>query len=308
MRYTSLVICVAAALTCGTMASQAAELDRPVKVFIVAGQSNAKGYNNFAESTHEFPAQLRHQPDILFWPAQEPGQEQTSSWTELKVAENGSFGPEMGFANELAKAMPNERIAIIKCAVGGTGIARSADYTDYIPALEGFKDGGRNWHPPTDGKESGKLYKWLIKSVDEALTALDAEWELAGCLWMQGEHEAGISRKMAENYDRLLSGFIASVRSDLKMPSLPFLLGEINSHTWAFGEVARKKQAAVCRDDANAVLVKTTDLSRKGSGGASHFDADSMPLLGFRFARAFISLREEGRCREPSQPQRLLGT
>ena len=38
--------------------------------------------------------------------------------------------------------MPNERIAIIKCAVGGTGIARSVDYRDYGPSLKGFKDQG----------------------------------------------------------------------------------------------------------------------------------------------------------------------
>ena len=124
----------------------------------------------------------------------------------------------------------------------------------------------------------------------EALDRQQIEWELAGCLWMQGEHEAGISRKMAQDYDKLLAGLISAIRKDLKAPSLPFIIGEVNSHTWVYGEIARGKQVLVCQQDRKAILVKTTDLSRKGSGGAAHFDADGMLLLGARFAKAAISL------------------
>ncbi len=192
--------------------------------------------------------------------------------------------------------MSDKQIAIIKCAVGATGIARSIDYDDYIPALKDFKDRGKNWHPPSEGREAGILYRRLMKNVRDALSALDrrqAKWELAGCLWIQGEHEAGISRKMAEDYDTLLSSFISAVRSDLKTPSLPFVIGEVNSHKWAYGDIVRKKQTMVCGRDHNAVLVKTTDLSRKGSGGAAHFDADGMLLLGSRFAKAMNQVLSE---------------
>ena len=103
-------------------------------------------------------------------------------------------------------------------------------------------------------------------------------------------HVAGISLKMAQDYDKLLAGFIGSFRKDLKAPSLPFVIGQVNSHTWAYGEIVRDKQALVCQQDCKAVLVKTTDLSRKGSGGAAHFDADGMLILGSRSAKAAISL------------------
>ncbi|GAI45292.1 unnamed protein product, partial [marine sediment metagenome] len=59
----------------------------------------------------------------------------------------------------------------------------------------------------------------------------------------QGEHEAGLSRKMAEDYDKLLADFMRAVRRDLKTPSLPFVIGQVNSHTWAFGDIARDRQA-----------------------------------------------------------------
>jgi len=269
---------------------------RPVRVFIVAGQSNAVGYNRakeYRKGRIGFPKAYRHQPDVLFWLADNTGKKETEGWASLGIADSGAFGPEIGFAHDLAAELRPTRIAIVKCASGGTGIARSVDYSDYIPALKGFDDHGNNWHPTADGKEAGRLYQRLIKNVRDALTALDrkhTEWELAGCLWMQGEHEAGISRKMAQDYDKLLTGFISAVRKDLKTPSLPFVIGQINSHTWAYGDIVRAKQSMVCQQDRRAVLVKTTDLSRRGSGGASHFDADGMLVLGSRFARAAISL------------------
>ncbi len=272
------------------------DANRPVRVFIVAGQSNAVGYNSVLEYRNgraKFPKELLHQPDVLFWRATINDQKQVGSWNKLSTAESGSFGPEISFARDMAKALSGEQIAIVKCAAGGTGIARSVDYNDYIPALKGFDDKNANWSPPSDKCEAGKLYESLIKNVHDAVAALDRDgrrWKLAGCLWMQGEHEAGISRKMAEDYGELLTGFIFAVRRDLQAPALPFAVGEINSHTWAYGDAARKKQAGVCRDDANAILVTTVDLSRSGSGGPAHFDADGMLTIGSRFADAARAL------------------
>jgi hypothetical protein len=106
---------------------------------------------------------------------------------------------------------------------------------------------------------------------------------------MQGEHEASISRRMAEDYQMLLSDFIRSVRKDLNAPFLPFAIGQVNSHTWAYGDIARAAQVEVCRKDKRAVLVQTIDLPRV-SGDAAHFTADGMLTLGSRFAEAMTTL------------------
>ena len=188
--------------------------------------------------------------------------------------------------------MPGATIAIVTYAAGGTGIARSVDYTDYIPAVAGYNDKGRNWHPPTDGREAGALYSALIANVRTAMSALDRtgkHGELTGFVWMQGEHEGSISRKMAEDYERLLSDFIGSVRKDLRAPTLPFVIGQVNSHTWAFGDIARRCQVEVCRKDKETLLVETVDLPRV-SGDAAHFTADGMLTLGSRFAEAMVKL------------------
>ena len=269
-----------------------------VRVFVVAGQSNAEGHNHirqYRQGREAFPEALRVQPRILFWPGIDTAKEQENLWTILRVGESGAFGPEISFARETEQLIPGATIAIVKYAAGGTGIARSADYTDYIPALAGYDDKGRNWHPPTRDREAGSLYRGLIANVRSAMSALERDGrpaELSGFLWMQGEHEGGISRKMAEDYEELLSNFVASVRKDLRSPSLPVAVGQVNSHVWAYGDIARKCQAEVCRKDKRTALVETIDLPRVSSD-AAHFTADGMLTLGSRFARTMAALASE---------------
>ncbi len=193
----------------------------PIKVYILAGQSNAVGYNHIKE-LHDYKTFLKEDTcklsNVIFWPGSNarPGFE--NRWTKLQPGvsdisadepyKHGSFGPEIGFALTLQKLQPGEKIAIIKYAEGGTGIARSQDYTDYIPALKNFDDKGRNWYPSSEGKDSGLLYANLINNIKNALTELKnrgLNYEVAGFLWMQGEHEAGISKKMAGDYGTLFN-------------------------------------------------------------------------------------------------------
>lgn len=278
--------------------------DGKVMVFILAGQSNAVGYNHIRELhavTPEVKEIIEGKSTTLFWPGSNAKPGFADTWIKLQpggsgiaVSEpykDGCFGPEIGFALDLQKMLPGNRIAIIKYAEGATGIARSTDYNDYIPALKGFDDKGRNWHPPGNGKPPGLLYSNLIENINSALAALKKKGldaEICGFIWMQGEHEAGISRQMADDYEKILTGFREAVREDLNLENLPFVIGEINSHTWAFGDLARERQARACLKDPNSALIKTIDLSRGSIGGAAHFDADGMMELGRRFAAGIL--------------------
>ncbi len=277
-----------------------------LKVFIIAGQSNAVGYSNIEEyqgDTEYLQKNLKKLTKILFWPGSNAKQGFANTWTKLQVGvseiseiesfKNGCFGPEIGFGLSLSKTMRDDEIAIIKYAVGGTGIARSIDYQDYIPSLKGFNDKGKNWYPPVNGKDAGLLYENLMLNIRNALNALKQEgrnYEILGFIWIQGEHEAGISKKMALDYGKLLTLFKTSVRNDLNIKDLPFIIGEVNSHTWAYGEIVRENQASVCQKDPNSLLIKTIDLSRNGVGGAAHFDANGMLTLGNRLAEGMLRL------------------
>lgn len=277
-----------------------------LKVFILAGQSNAVGYNHIKElrgSGFFMNENSGNLEKILFWPGSNALPGYTNCWTKLQPGlsgisikepyKEGAFGPEIGFALSLQKVLPGEKIAIIKYAEGGSGIARSRDYTDYIPALKDFDDKGLNWYPNSKGEAGGLLYRNLTNNIRNALADLKSQglkYEIGGFIWMQGEHEAGISKKMAQDYGRLLTLFRESVRHELHLKELPFIVGEINSHTWAFAGIARTVQSAACKDDPCTLIVKTMDIPRGGIGGAAHFDADGMLILGDRFANGMLTL------------------
>jgi len=63
--------------------------------------------------------------------------------------------------------------------------------------------------------------------------------------------------------------------------------------SWAFGDLARKRQFEACANDHRTVLVKTVDLSRRGVGEQAHFDADSMIELGKRLAEGIRRVAAE---------------
>ena len=294
-----------------------------LKVFILAGQSNAVGYNNINEyhgDIDKLEKRIGQTSDVLLWPGSNARKDIAGKWIKIQPGVSGisgsapyhygCFGPELGFSMKLKELIPEENIALIKFAEGGTGIARSSDYSDYIPALNGFNDKGINWHPPVNGTEAGQLYSGLFENIRNALSSLERsgiKYEIKGFIWMQGEHEAGISKKMAGDYEKILSSFIQSVRKDLGIPDLPFIIGEINSHQWAFADLAREKQTEVCIDDPRSVLVKSVDLTRNGVGDKAHFDADGMITLGERFADAILYfLRDAEKDKNPITFESLL--
>ena len=264
--------------------------DRPVRVIIIAGQSNAKGWNDYSEcrgDNEKILDGLKSQPGVLYWSAAR------KAWGPLKIGEtNGltpkSFGPELGLCHNLAKLMPGERFAIFKFAVGATGIADSKDYTDYIPSLKAYDDKGGNWHPPAEGRGPGTHYKNMIAEAGKAMAALDKDGvkhELAACVWVQGEHEAGISPKMAADYKTLLQSLMRSIRNDLNKPDLPFAIGMV-SGSWPYCDTVRAAQTAVAKEDAHVELIESIDITRAGSGGKAHYDANGMIEFGRRAAVA----------------------
>ena len=305
MRTAPLCLATAALMRLSALAGRPpgtnAQSEAALAVFILAGQSNADGHNNTATCNlggQAFPDALRQQPSIMFWPGSNARAALQNTWTTLQVGASAvgdaAFGPEITFGHDMAAAMPGTRIAIIKYAVGGTGIARSKEYSDYIPQLAGFNDNGNNWHPPEPGQPAGALYANLLTNVQGALQSLGARgqpYHLAGVLWMQGEHEAGISLRMANDYEKLLGDFVRHLRADLGQPTLPVVIGQV-SDKWLYREPVQAAQSRVSHNAPPAALVLTRDLPRT-PGDDAHYDANGMATLGSRFATAMQSLLAE---------------
>lgn len=277
----------------------ATKRSKVIEVYILAGQSNAVGYNNQQTfNPAPFPNSFRKQEKVLFWPGSNSIDSLKNVWTTLQIGTSlvgeNAFGPEIAFGNKLAATYPDKEIGIIKYAVGGTGIARSKDYSDYIPGFENFEDNDNNWYPPINGRPAGKLYYNLLQNIKNALVVLENQgkkYRLAGFIWMQGEHEAGLSPTMAADYQKLLSAFLANIRKDINCIDLPFVIGQI-SDKWIYGDTVKLAQKNVCEADLNTRLVSTSDLGRKPNDD-SHYTANGMIELGLRFAESMMKFQIE---------------
>src|SRR5262245_50124015 len=101
----------------------AGEADTPMKVFILAGQSNIVG----RAPAKDLPEAFKTPPaNVKFY--------REGKWVALE-ADGKLFGPEIGFGHELAKRWPDKRIGIVKVAKGGSPMSDWLDKGDMLAQL-----------------------------------------------------------------------------------------------------------------------------------------------------------------------------
>ncbi|MGK3994312.1 sialate O-acetylesterase [Sorangium sp. So ce1024] len=303
------------ALAAGVLSVSASAMAQPVKVFVLAGQSNMVGFG----VGDELPAALQSQRDIWydhFNPDARQGgmyaAATSADWGPLEPkGEARRYGPEITFGHAIAAAYPEHRIAIVKVAQGGTNLV------DHW---------GRGLAPDSESLYKSQLYHALLGKLDSAtyegdralqypdeptrldsaLARLEAEGhdvEIAALLWMQGENEAGWSA--AFNYGNTLRAFIAAVRADVGVPDLPVVIGRISDNLYpanggpiAAGKEAnidavRAAQVTVADEDPRVAWVDTDDFAPRAPDDAYHFDSAGYQVLGQRFADAYIALARD---------------
>lgn len=246
-------------------------------VFLIAGQSNADGRGTNANLTGDLSTYAGQQAGVLIHytnPAYtHSDKSRYQKWVTLQpgysVAPHStgplprtSFGVEIGAGKALAKSFPNP--AFIKVTRGGTKLC----------------DPGRDWYPaPLDSPNAGPLYKALITSTRQALAAITAAGEtytVHGLFWHQGESD---SNRIPE-YSTLLPILIESVRRDLAMPNLRFLIGELaDTKPLAF----RSMQWNASRNIPNAGFISSSGLA---TGDGTHFTTRAMTVFGERLGDA----------------------
>jgi hypothetical protein len=263
-----------------------------VDLYILSGQSNAVGFNNTSSYTPSpFPAKWQYQSNVMFWAGSNAATGLQNTWSALQTGasgNSGSFGPELTFGYDMAAANPKSKIAIVKYAVGGAGLARSSDYTD---VTYNANDGNNNFHPASDGKAAGNYYTELMNNITNSVTALKRQGydvRISGFLWVQGEREANDSYSMACDYGNQLTGLISSLRTDLGVKNLPVVVSQV-ADCWYNSDsgknrftIVQNAQKSVCDDDPFASLVVTKDLDRPA--GDAHYSANGMAILGSRMA------------------------
>ncbi len=255
---------------------------RPLKVYILAGQSNMSGGGDVVAECLQFDAVVGDK--VRIWDASDVWGKQGGpvKWETLnqlqalkKEAKANKIGPEFGFAKAMSQLYPADELCLIKVSHGGTAI-------DW-------------WLPDPTGKENG--CSKLLANLKGALQNIGGDYEVAGMLWMQGESDAK-TQADAEAYQKKLEQLIALMRKETGKPELPVVIGRISSRileskkfNMPFVKVVQSGQEAVAEDDKNASVINTDDLSQRSD--LVHFDQEGQLGLGKRFGEAMIELEKK---------------
>ena len=237
--------------------SSAALAAKPLKIFVLAGQSNMQGKAqvrtierlNMTEDAKQMyedmmvkdglPSAVKDVYGVNFANGdmskgnERPVEEQAGPLQPGfggELTEFTTFGPEYTFAIYMQKHL-DEPILIIKTAWGGRNLLQQ-----FRPPSAGEYEEDKDKH----GNPTGQYYNLIVKRVGEVLAdpakyhpAYDkaAGCEIAGFVWFQGFNDlvgpypGGKANKDYSEYSRLMACFIRDIRKDLKTPEMPFVIG-----------------------------------------------------------------------------------
>jgi hypothetical protein len=300
----------------------------PVKVFILAGQSNMEGHGFIAadpkrnggkgsleylakdEATAKRFAHLkgtggewRTRDDVWISYLDRSGPLKTGYGAKKEL-----IGPELGFGWVMGDDIA-EPILLIKCAWGGKSLA-----VDFRPPSAGKpayslgekQDAAIAADPAILGKyyrETVSLTKAALTKVKELAPGSDGQYVLAGFAWHQGWNDR-INDKFNAEYESNMVHFIKDIRKDLGAPALPFVIAETGmngpdeKHPRALSLM--KAQAAVAEREefkGNVAFVKTQNFWRKqevspsGQGYHWNTNAETYYLIGEAMGEAMKRLK-----------------
>ena len=195
------------------------------------------------------------------------------------LLEKHPFGAEITFGLRMRELRPNRKIAIVKYTEGGTSLE-----VDWDPTA------GRAYNPVTMTADAGHSYHGFIDAVDDALDELAVgghTFTVQGMIWHQGESDAGDTKSQ---YMARLNGFLAAMRDDLDLPTLPVAIGELIQPFSSYN-VIRSAQLQVATDDPFSVFVSSLGLSGDSSG--NHFNTVGQLTFGNRYADQLVTIIPE---------------
>ena len=266
-------------------------------LILVAGQSNAVGFDAYAE---ELPADPKDAATMFWWRVGDPPPDEfdgTSArqWTTLQFQprtpamsgdaakkvgrqygnfnkkSKGGFGPEIGMVRTLAKK-ESRPLAVIKTAFSGTSVAA-------------------DWNVGQPGKADA-CYRAMIDEAKAAIAAAkskDVTLRPRAFVWVQGESDA--NAKDAPTYVANLSAMLQSLRADLNAPDMILLLG-VNTR-FGNGKNAFMPKVIDAQKEVAGALARTRYVDTAGAEtlppSHTHFTAVGTLDIGRRYAEALVS-------------------
>ena len=258
----SAVAAVAVVVASAWAAEKAADMSKPVKVFLILGQSNAVGMGKYAK-LEEAVKQKNKYPYLLAG----------SNWVERQdvrfvqymsgkgplrneflCVKPGNIGVEYAIGHALGDVI-DAPVMILKACIGNRALGwdllppgspqieavkkdKSGAEKTYIYA--GYKDSPANWEKGTEpqkiGWYAGKQWDDDTGDAKKALADLATHYpgaksaEVAGFFFWQGEKDAGDS-VWADNYEKNLVNFIKALRKEFNAPDAKFVCATMGEAT-----------------------------------------------------------------------------
>lgn len=227
---TSIILLVWIALTCTAA-------DKPVKVFLLVGQSNMQGKGStskFKELATTTKAARYGQwvKDGAFVKRDDVFCALNENIGKLTVGfghpPQQRMGPELGFGDVVGNAL-EEPVVLLKTCWGGQSLA-----VDFRPPSSGHDKpldltDGVSWKPGTQAWAYKEIFNLIHKRLDNLGATFpelkDKKWEFAGLVWFQGWNDH-INAKFLDEYEKNLANFVRDIRKDLKALNLPIVIGE----------------------------------------------------------------------------------
>jgi hypothetical protein len=224
------------------------------------------------------------------WTALEPGHGFGVETDGRSLRLSNRFGPELSFGHTLSSQLPDTRIALVKYALGGSGLA------------PGVGLGG--WHPTDKNGHRRNQFDHAISTLRNALSNSDIDGDgvrdlliPAGIVWMQGESDANVNYETAAAYEENLALLVRALRSELGSNNLPVVIGKITDSRMAedgsvmdYIDSVQEAQARYAQGDPCAELVTITETLRYPDGDPWHYDSDGFIRMGKAFAEAVLRL------------------
>jgi len=288
----------------------------PLKVFILAGQSNMEGHGviqgtpgqkGTLETLCRDPATAARYKHLL---------DEDGNWivrddvwlsyydtkcplTIGRSAARNAIGPELAFGWVVGDCL-DQQVLLIKFGPGGTSLAGP-----WRPPSSGETRDGRQRGPGV-----GDQYDGMIAGVKRQLENLKADfpgydgrgYEIVGFGWHQGWNDGCSAADVAE-YEQNMVNFIKDVRKDLGVPNLPLVIAGSGFGGWGqtidrrLGIMAAQEAAAGREEfQGNVKYVETRDFFRDGDVSPRpiryHWccNAESYYLIGDAMGKAMREL------------------
>jgi len=211
------------------------EEQKPLKVFLLAGQSNMGGRGSMDHLGLLVQDNVRSEFREALWNGTSYKEAKNIFITcnkgrhgKLAPGRNCSgpahFGPELMFGWTMGDAFPDEKILLIKTAWGGRSLA-----VDFRPPSSGIGDYNGELKPSSPdayGYFCHQMIASILDSLDNIGTVVpgyndEAGYTVEGFVWFQGWNDV-VNVKASREYAFNLRNLINDVRLYLNLPNLPF--------------------------------------------------------------------------------------